>query len=68
VVDVVNDVEVVVRGSFRRTDSEIAQAILHALEWNVLVPSDQIHSTVMDGWVTLEGNVKYYCERIERAV
>jgi len=70
VLDVVNDIEVVVPGSFRREDTEIAQAIRHALEWNVLLPSDQIHSTVMDGWVTLEGNVEYYRERVdaERAV
>jgi osmotically-inducible protein OsmY len=70
VLDVVNDIEVVVPGNLRRTDPEIAQAIRQALEWNVLVPSDQIHSTVMDGWVTLEGNVEYYRERVdaERAV
>jgi osmotically-inducible protein OsmY len=70
VLDVANDIEVKVPGSLRRTDAEIAQAIRHALEWNVLVPSDQIHSTVTDGWVSLEGNVEYYRERLdaERAV
>jgi osmotically-inducible protein OsmY len=36
----------------------------------VLVPSYKIHSTVTNGWVTLEGDVEYYIERIgaERAV
>jgi osmotically-inducible protein OsmY len=70
VLDVANEIEVRVTGSLRKTDSEIARAIRHALEWNVLVPSDQIHSTVTDGWVTLEGNVEYYRERVdaERAV
>jgi osmotically-inducible protein OsmY len=70
VLDVVNEIEVVVPGNLSRTDTEIARAIRHALEWNVLVPSDQIHSTVMDGWVTLDGNVEYYRERVdaERAV
>jgi osmotically-inducible protein OsmY len=70
VLDVANEIEVKVTGSLRRTDSEIAQATRHALEWDVLVPSDQIHSTVANGWVTLEGEAEYYSERAdaERAV
>jgi len=68
--DVANDIQVKARGSLRRTDSEIARAIRLALEWDVLVPSDQIHSTVANGLVTLEGEVDYYSERAdaERAV
>ncbi len=70
VLDVANDIEVKMTGSLRRTDSEIARALRHALEWNVLVPSYKIHSTVANGWVTLEGDVEYYSERAdaERAV
>src|SRR5512145_2428549 len=70
VLDVANEIEVKVTGSLRRTDSEIARAIRHALEWDVLVPSYKIHSTVENGWVTLEGEVEYYSERAdaERAV
>ncbi len=70
VLDVANDLEVKVPGSLRFTDSEIAQAVRHALEWNVLVPSDQILTTVSNGWVILEGNVEHYSERVdaERAV
>ena len=65
VLDVANDIEVKVSERMLRTDSEIAQAIRHALEWNVLVPSDQIHSTVTNGWVTLEGHAEYYIERVD---
>jgi len=70
VIDVANDIEVKVTGSLRRTDSEIARAIRLALEWDVLVPSYKIHSTVTNGWVTIEGEVEYYSERAdaERAV
>jgi osmotically-inducible protein OsmY len=70
VLDVANDIEVDVPGKLRRTDSEIAGAVRHALEWNVLVPSDKIHSTVSDGWVTIEGEVECYRERedAERAI
>jgi osmotically-inducible protein OsmY len=68
--DVANDIQVKVTGSLRRTDSEIARAARLAIEWDVLVPSDQIHSTVANGWVTLEGEVDYYSERAaaERAI
>jgi osmotically-inducible protein OsmY len=70
VLDVANDIQVKVTGSLRRTDSEIARAIRLALEWDVLVPSDQIHSTVANGLVTLEGEVDYCSERAdaERAI
>jgi osmotically-inducible protein OsmY len=70
VLDVANDIEVKVTGSLQRTDSEIARAIRHALEWDVLVPSYKIHSTVANGLVTLEGEVEYYSEwaAAERAV
>jgi osmotically-inducible protein OsmY len=70
VLDVVNDIEVHIPGNLQRTDEEIAQAVRHALDWNVLVPAEQIHSTVSNGWVTLEGNVEYYRERndAERAI
>lgn len=70
VLDVVNDIEVHIAGSLQRTDEEIAKAIRHTLEWNVLVPAENIHSTVSKGWVTLEGNVEYYRERndAERAI
>lgn len=67
VLDVANEIEVVVSDNFRRSDEEIARAIRHALEWNVLVPSKQIHSTVTDGWVTLEGEVSYFSERVSAA-
>ncbi len=65
VLDVVNDIEVHIPGSLSRTDEEIAQAVRHALEWNVLVLADNIHSTVCNGWVTLEGNAEYYRERVD---
>jgi osmotically-inducible protein OsmY len=70
VLDVANEIEVKTAGDRRLTDADIAKAVRHALEWDVLVPDDQIHSTVSDGWVTLEGKVEYFTERTdaERAV
>ena len=62
VLDVANDVEVKTNGR-ARTDTAIAKAVRHALEWNTLVPEDRVQSTVSDGWVTLEGDVKVWRER-----
>lgn len=70
VLDVANDVQVKVAGSADRSDTDIAHAVRHALEWDVLVPETRIRSTVSSGWVTLEGEVEYWSERedAEKAV
>jgi len=62
VLDVANDIVVKVPGSVGRTDTEIAQAVRYALEWNVFVPESRISSTVSNGWVTLEGDVDYWSQ------
>jgi osmotically-inducible protein OsmY len=63
VLDVANDIEVRIPGAAGRTDTEIAQAIRSALEWNVLVPDERIQTTVSNGVVTLSGTVDYWTER-----
>ena len=70
VLDVANDIKVKVPGGLTRTDTEIAQAVRRALEWDVFVPEEKISSTVSDGWVTLEGTVERWSQRsdAERAV
>jgi osmotically-inducible protein OsmY len=70
VLDVANDIVVKAPGSPVRTDTEIAQAVRHAIEWDVMVPHERIRSTVSDGIVNLEGNVNFLRERedAERAV
>ena len=68
--DVVNDIHVNVPGHLRRTDVALAQAVRAALEWDVTVPSDRIHSTVSEGIVTLLGTVDNWHQvaAAERAV
>ena len=70
VLDVANEIEVRPTGEFQRTESDIALAVRHALQWDALVPDERIQSTVSDGWVTLEGEVNLWRERedAERAV
>ena len=61
VLDVANEIEV--KTDRRYHDSEIARAVRSALEWDVLVPDEDIRSTVSDGWVTLEGSISNLRER-----
>ena len=70
VLDVANDIQVKVPGGLTRSDTQIAQAVRQALEWDVYVPDQNITSTVTDGCVTLEGAVDLWSQRsdAERAV
>jgi osmotically-inducible protein OsmY len=70
VLDVANDIEVRTSHNSNLTDADIAHAVRHALEWDVLVQDQNIHSTVTGGYVTLEGSLEYLTERAdaERAI
>ncbi len=63
VLDVANDIQVIRSAGLARTDTEIARAVRHTLEWDVFVPDEHIQSTVSEGWVTLEGEVETYSQR-----
>ncbi|HEV2283910.1 MAG TPA: BON domain-containing protein [bacterium] len=65
VLDVANDIQVHIPSTGARTDTEVAQAIRQALEWNVFVPHERIQSTVADGHVTLSGTVEMWAQRDE---
>src|SRR5437763_1487398 len=53
---VANDIEVLIPGTSRRTDTDIAEAALSALRARA-TPLENIKVTVKNGWVTLEGEV-----------
>jgi osmotically-inducible protein OsmY len=63
VLDVANDTKVKIPGGLVRTDTEVAQAVRRALEWDVMIPEQRIRSTVVEGWITLEGTVDFLRER-----
>jgi osmotically-inducible protein OsmY len=67
---VANDIEVRPMGSMKRTDTDIAEAVLRALEWDIAVPHEKIKTRVDDGWVILEGQVALQFQRAaaEKAV
>ena len=56
---VANDLNVRLPSQYRRTDSDIAQAVVNALQWNTIVPADRVTVVVSDGWVTLKGNLDW---------
>jgi osmotically-inducible protein OsmY len=62
---VANDIEVRLPASSERTDTDIAEAAVRALKWDVLVPADRIQVTVSKGWVTLKGEVEWRFQRDE---
>lgn len=67
---VANGLEVRLPHEMHRTDTDIAEAAVRALEWDVWVPHDRVKVTVRGGWVTLEGEVdwKYQVEQAGRVV
>jgi osmotically-inducible protein OsmY len=67
---IANDIEVRLPTSAERADPDLAAAATRALEWDALVPSQNIHVTVTRGWVTLTGEVEWEYQRraAERAV
>jgi osmotically-inducible protein OsmY len=64
--DVANDLEVVTNGA-RYADSDLAEAVRHALEGDALVPHEQINSTVSHGMVQLSGEVEAAAQRDDAA-
>jgi osmotically-inducible protein OsmY len=67
VIDVVNHSSVNVPGEHGHSDTNIAHAVRRALIWNVLVPDDEIASSVEGGVVTLTGRVADATEQDEAA-
>jgi len=60
---VAEDLKVKLPFSLQRSDTEIAQAGINALKWNVEVPDTRIKLRVEDGWVTMEGEVDWQFQK-----
>jgi osmotically-inducible protein OsmY len=57
------DIQVGVSPYFKRTDAEIAEAVLKALKLHTSIPEEKIKVKVEDGIVTLEGEVEWEYQR-----
>ncbi len=62
---VADDLEVHPPIELKRTDSDIAAAAVHALDWDIDLPTERIQVTVSDGWIELSGQVRAYWEKEE---
>jgi len=60
---VANELTVAVPLRFQRTDTDIAQAVVDALMWDVEVPDTEVKAAVSSGWVTLVGDVEWRYQR-----
>jgi osmotically-inducible protein OsmY len=60
---VTNDIEVPLHGPMKHTDTDLTNAVLRALEWDIAVPDENVRVQVERGWVTLEGEVAFQLQR-----
>src|SRR5688572_6431431 len=60
---VAEDIQVGISPADRKSDSEIAEAVLNALKWHSAVQNERIKIKVEDGNVRLEGEVEWEYER-----
>lgn len=60
---VAEDIHVGVSPTHKRSDTEIAEAVLHALKWNTAVQEEKIKIKVENGNVKLEGEVEWEYQR-----
>ncbi|MEJ6980389.1 BON domain-containing protein [Pedobacter sp. P351] len=60
---VAEDLQVQLALDGRLTDTQIAESVIKALEWNTSVPHEKIIIKVDDGRVTLEGEVDWLYEK-----
>lgn len=60
---VAEEIQVGLSPAYRKNDTEIAAAVLHALKWHTAIPDDRVQVKVEDGFVKLEGEVEWAFER-----
>lgn len=60
---IADDIEVNLPGSLHRTDGDIAAAASQ-IDWSTTIPLGTIDITVREGWITLEGEVEWWQQKI----
>lgn len=60
---IAEDIQIGVSPAYNRTDTEIAEAIVHALKWHTAVRDENIKIKVENGIVKLEGEVEWEFQR-----
>jgi osmotically-inducible protein OsmY len=62
---IAEDLQVGVSPVFRKTDAEIAEAVVNALKWHTGVQEEKIKVKVEDGHVRLEGEAEWEFQRLQ---
>jgi osmotically-inducible protein OsmY len=59
----VEKIEIKFSSTWKKNDTELANEILNALKWNWEIPSENIVVKVENGWVRLDGEVRWNYQR-----
>jgi osmotically-inducible protein OsmY len=62
---IAEDIQIGVSPTHRKTDTEIAEAVLNALKWQTMIPDEKIKVKVEDGVVRLDGEVEWEYQRTQ---
>ena len=57
------DIQVGLTPAYKKSDAEIAEAVVNALKWHTMIPEDRIKVSVEDGTVKMEGEVEWEYQR-----
>jgi osmotically-inducible protein OsmY len=63
--DVIDEIDVRLREGLSITDEELERMVTQVLRWDALVPDEELSVSVLDGWVTLTGQVVTASQRAE---
>lgn len=65
---IAEEIQIAVSPGYRKTDTEIADAVFNALKWHSAVPEEKVKIKVEDGVVTLEGVLEWEYQRASARV
>ncbi len=60
---IAEDIQVGISPAYKKSDTEIAEAVVNALKWHTMIPEDKIKVSVDEGNVKLEGDVEWEYQR-----
>ena len=67
VLAIAEDIQVGNSPGYRKTDTEVAEAVVNGLKWHTMIPEEKIQVSVEDGIVKLEGEVEWEYQRTQPA-
>lgn len=60
---IAEDIQVGISPAYKKSDTEIAEAVVNALKWHTMIPDEKIKISVEDGNVKMEGEVEWEYQR-----